>query len=136
MNARNNAAIEAVKAAACTNQAVGKRREDLETPIVGVEEAEAQPKPLNLHDLYLLQSDCDYHSAITLQACEVQSITRRMRGIRAITGILMAAADRDAFSLGDNLEFGLIDALFALATDADADLESANAKALKKVGAA
>ena len=47
----------------------------------------------------------------------------------------MAAGDREALSLGDNLEFGLVDALYALATDANADLESENEKALKEGGA-
>ena len=121
MNARKNAASVAVQAAACANQAESAHC--------------TEPQPLDLHSLYLRNFDCGYHNDLALPAYQVQGIARRLRGIKAITGILMAAADREALSLGDNLEFGLVDALYALATDANADLESANEKALKEGGA-
>lgn len=118
MNARKNAASVAVQAAACANQA-----------------GSVPSQALDLHSLYLRNFDCGYHNDLALPAYRVQGIARRLRGIKAITGILMAAGDREALSLGDNLEFGLVDALYALATDANADLESANEKALKEGGA-
>lgn len=122
MNARKNAASVAVQAAACANQAGSAPH--------------AEPQPFDVNSLYLRSHNCGYHNGLALPAHQVQDIARRLRGIKAISAILMAAGDRDALSLGDNLEFGLVDALYALATDATTDLEAANELALKKGGAA
>lgn len=164
MTASKNAARVAVKAAACANQPAGKPSDVFDCIAMGIprEEWEAsldndkarvwsawmkqgesaqthtqdeESEPVNLHGLYRFQSECGYDNDLTLSAYQVQNITRRLRGIRAITGVLMAAGFREDLSLGDYLEGGLKDAVYALACDADADLEQANAKA-RKVGAA
>lgn len=164
MTACKNAARVAVKAAACANQPDGKPSDVFDCIAMGIpreeweasldndkarawsawmkqgEPAQAYPRgeesePVNLHGLYRYQSECGYENDLTLSAYQVQNITRRLRGIRAITGVLMAAGCREDLSLGDYLEGGLKDAVYALVCDAGEDLEQANAKA-RKVGAA
>lgn len=107
MNARNNAAIEAVKAAACLDE-----------------------QPFDMHREYQLNADCGYTRDLSLPACEAQSVAARLRGANAVTAILIAEGAENV-SLGGYLRGGLLDALHCLIGDAMAALEHANDEASK-----
>lgn len=105
MNARNNAAIEAVKAAACLDE-----------------------QPFDMHREYQLNADCGYTRDLKLPACEAQSVAARLRGANAVTAILIAEGAENV-SLGGYLRGGLLDALNCLIGDAITTLEQANNEA-------
>ena len=107
MNARNNAAIEAVKAAACLDES-----------------------PVDLHHEYSLNAHCGYTRDLKLPACEAQSVAARLRGANAVTAILMTEGTENV-SLGGYLRGGLLDALHCLIGDAMVALEHANDEASK-----
>lgn len=107
MNARNNAAIEAVKAAACLDES-----------------------PVDLHKEYNLNAHCGYARDLRLPESEAQSLASRLRGANAVTAILMTEGAENV-SLGGYLRGGLLDALHCLIGDAMAALEHANDEASK-----
>ncbi len=95
-----------------------------------------EPQPLDLHDLYRTQAACGYTRDLTLYASQVQRITARLRGVTAISSVLLAASDDDALQLSEWLQFGLIEAVNALASDAFREIESTNEHAAKRQGGA
>lgn len=107
MNARNNAAIEAVQAAACLDE-----------------------QPFDMHREYQLNADCGYARDLRLPESEAQSLASRLRGANAVTAILMTEGAENV-SLGGYLRGGLLDALHCLIGDAMAALEHANDEASK-----
>lgn len=114
MNTRNNAALKAVKAEPCLN---------------------LDELALDVHALYKQQAGCGYDRDLGLSAFEVQGIAARLRGIRAISALFIAAGDSDALKLGGWIDGGLNDALQALAEDAHSILEQHNNR-VQKGGAA
>ena len=117
MTAKKNAARVAVQAAACANQPAD------------------EPQPLDIHGLYRAQSECGHANSATLYAHQIQGIAARMRGITAITSILIAAGDEDAMTLGRGMRSGLREAIHELAQYTAYDLEQTSEKA-RKGGAA
>lgn len=96
-------------------------------PVAPVENDE--PQPLNLHALYQQQAACGYTRDLVLRSTTAQGITARLRGISAITSILLASSDSETLHLGEWLQHGLIEAVSALAQDAHYDLEQVNESA-------
>lgn len=86
------------------------------------------PAQLDLHRIYREQVACGYTHTLTLSPQQAQSLAARLRGIAAITGVLIAASTdyEDAPTLGNWLQGGLLDALGSLAFDAQDDLELAS----------
>lgn len=111
MNARNNAAIEAVKAAACLDES-----------------------PMDMHQQYHLNTHCGYTRDLRLPESEAQSLASRLRGANAVTAILMTEGTENV-SLGGYLRGGLLDALDCLIGDAMTALEHANDEASKEEAA-
>ncbi len=95
-----------------------------------------EPAPLDLHELYHQQSERGYTRTLTLYPCQVQSIAARLRGITAITAVLIAGDDSETLELGSWIRPGLIEAVHALARNATSTLYSANESAIKEGGAA
>lgn len=92
--------------------------------------------PLDLHRLYQQQAAGEYTRDLMLSRSTVQGITARLRGISAITAVLIAADDSEPLCLGAWLSAGLIEAVHALASDAHYDIERINNLAAKEGGAA
>lgn len=83
-------------------------------------------QPLDMHRLYRAQSGCGYDNTLTLLPGDVQAIASRLRGITALSAVLMVAGDSERLKLGDWLHGGLCDAMHALAEDAGEVLERYN----------
>lgn len=88
--------------------------------------------PIDLHRLYQQQAACGYTRDLLLSCSTVQGITARLRGISAITAVLIAADDSESLCLGAWLSAGLIEAVHALASDAHCDIERINNRAAKE----
>lgn len=110
MNARNNAAIEAVKAAACLDE-----------------------QPVDLHDLYRQQSQGGYDKPVNLEQCEASSMAASLRGLVAVTAVLQAGIDGDCLTLSNWFKGGLLDAVHELAVNTQYTLEAANSRAEKEL---
>ncbi len=82
--------------------------------------------PLDLHALYHQQSACGYTRNLTLRATQAQQLTASLRGITAITAVLMAESDDETLHLGNWLRAGLVEAVHSLAWSASNDLERIN----------
>lgn len=74
-----------------------------------------EDQPLDLHALYRMNADCGYTDRIDLPAHTASSIAASLRGIRAITAILLVATDTDVLTLGEWLQSGLVEAVDSLA---------------------
>lgn len=90
--------------------------------------------PTDLHDLYQRHARCGYATDLMLTQHQAQEVAARLRGIAAITGVLIACRDEEV-KLGDYLRSGLHDALNALADDATAYIEEAATKAARRAAA-
>lgn len=88
--------------------------------------------PLNLHALYRQQSACGYTRSLTLHAAQAQQLTASLRGINAITAVLMAESDDETLHLGNWLRAGLVEAVHSIAWSATNDLERINEHAHKE----
>ena len=92
---------------------------------------------LDLHAVFRLQEECGYTRDLVLDAYSAQRLTGRLRGITALTGVLMAG-DSLEVSLGEWLHSGLVEAIHHLTLDSHRDQEAINDranKAAKKVAA-
>ena len=69
------------------------------------------PASIKLHTLYHSNLACNFNNDLTLRAHQAQSITGSLRGIQAITAVLIATADEDAIDLGPWMRSGLIEAI-------------------------
>lgn len=85
--------------------------------------------PLDLHDLSQSLHAAGYNNALTLNPMQVQNMAASLRGIGAITAVLIAGNDTDELKLGEWMRGGLIDAIDQLAFCIAADLEQANDRA-------
>lgn len=92
--------------------------------------------PLDLHRLYQQQAACGYTRDLVLNATQVQDLVTRLRGINAITAVLIAGDNTEQLHLGDWLRAGLTEAISALTWDMANDLERINERARKQEGAA
>lgn len=88
-------------------------------------------KPLNLHDVCLEQRACGFDNGLHLLSHAVQTIATRVRGIQAISAVLLVDDSLDC-TLGAHLRYGLVGAIHALASDTEADFEQANEAAMKE----
>lgn len=95
-----------------------------------------EPQPLNLHGVYSAQAACGYTHDLTLHAHQVQHITARLRGVAAISSILLASTDTQMLHLSEWLQFGLIEAISELTRDAAREIECTNELAAKRKGGA
>lgn len=99
--------------------------------------AQAEPCPqhqsqaVNVHDLFLEMSACGYTHSLTLSDTEAKGIASRLRGISAVSALLIAGGDEDSLELGDWMRSGLLEALHALADDAGSFLSRSNTRAQK-----
>ena len=87
---------------------------------------EAQGVALDLHGLYQRNTTCGYHDDLTLSACEVQSITARLRGAAAISALMLATINREEFAVSEYIQSGLVEAMHALTTDVQDSIEKRN----------
>ena len=71
----------------------------------------------SLHDVYQQQAECGYDKDLLLPRFTLQSIAARLRGISAISAVLLAGEGADV-SLGDWMRPGLIEAVGVIAEDA------------------
>lgn len=94
--------------------------------------ADDEPQPLDLHDLYHSMNACGYTRDLTLPAGQVEDIAADLRGIRAITAVLIAGQDTEQLELSDWLSGGLVDAIHRLAWSASTSIEKANNRAKNK----
>lgn len=78
---------------------------------------------LDLHAQYLQQSACSYSQPLALHAHQAQQLAASLRGITAITAVLMAE-EEDVLHLGNWLRAGLIDAVHTMARSATDELEA------------
>lgn len=81
---------------------------------------------VNLHEIYQQNSACGFNRALHLCTDDVQSITSRLRGIRAITALLIATANSEAVDMSEWMRGGLVEAVHVLTGDAHTILERAN----------
>lgn len=88
--------------------------------------------PLNLYALYHQQAACGYTRSLTLHATQAQHLTSSLRGINAITAVLMAESDDETLHLGNWLRAGLVEAVHSIAWSATNDLERINEHACKE----
>lgn len=91
--------------------------------------ADDEPQPLDLHDLYHSMEACGYTRDLTLPGSDAQNIAADLRGIRAITAVLIAGQDTEQLELSDWLSGGLVDAIHRLAWSASTSIEKANNRA-------
>ena len=98
----------------------------------GVAAPSNEPQPLNLHDVYRTQAACGYTHDLMIHAHQAQHIAARLRGITAISSILLAASDTEAMHMSEWLHFGLMEAISELASDAARDIERENERAAKR----
>lgn len=105
--------------------------------LAGVSVPGDEQSPLDLHDLYHQQEAAGYSRDLTLPSHVVQSLAQSLRGINAVTAVLIAG-DNETLRLGDWLRGGLIEAANALSWSMSNDLERANEHAARaqKGGAA
>lgn len=90
--------------------------------------------PLDLHDLHMRNSACGYERELTLPTYKAQSVAARLRGIRAISAVLITDSSPE-IELGDYIHFGLIEAISCLADGIITDIEWANSRANREVEA-
>ena len=87
-------------------------------------------KAISLHAEYRHAVDCGFSDhPLELSGYTVKGIAMRLRGISAITAVLLAdnAGDTDGgVDLGNWLRHGLIDAAYSLANDAGSILHEAD----------
>lgn len=100
--------------------------------------APAQPTPtrdelaqdanaaVDLHALYRRAAVCGYGDALTFTASNVQSIQARLRGITAVSAILIAEVGSTEIDLGAWMRSGLVEAVHALAADASREIDRLN----------
>lgn len=94
-----------------------------------------EPASIQLHTLYHSNLACNFNNDLTLRAHQAQSITGSLRGIQAITAVLIATADEDAIDLGPWMRSGLIEAINTITWAMSADLEKINERATNAQGA-
>lgn len=90
---------------------------------------------MDMHAMYREQAAAGYTRDLTLRASEVQAVTARLRGMEAISAVLIAGLDNEALKLGAWMRGGLVEAMHALAADAYQVLER-NDTSAQKGGAA
>ena len=104
MNAQNNAARVAAQAELCQKP---------------------EEQPVDVHAAYQSQAACGYDRTLSLVPGQVQGIASRLRGISAISALLIAA-EGDQLKLSSWMRGGLQEALHDLAEDAHYVLERQN----------
>ncbi|MNS50468.1 hypothetical protein D3C72_831180 [compost metagenome] len=80
-------------------------------------------KALDLHDVYNQNSECGFPKELLLSHGSAALIAARLRGINAVSAVLIAGNARDNLDLSDWMRGGLIEAIHALAEDAYGALE-------------
>lgn len=85
---------------------------------------------LDMHRAYQRAAECGFTKDLLLHSSQAQNIAARLRGIDAITAVLMV--DDGAIDVGEFIRGGLIEAVRALADDANSMLESINTRAQKQ----
>ncbi len=93
-----------------------------------IAEADAEIGALDLHHEWKLNHDCGFSSDLDLHNHEVANMASRLRGISAIAQVLLVESP-GVMTMGDNMRAGLLDAIDALAVDANEYLERANIRA-------
>lgn len=83
---------------------------------------------LDLHSEWKLNHDCGLDNDLDLHNHEVANMASRLRGISAIAQVLLVESP-GVMTMGDNMRAGLLDAIDALAVDANEYLERANIRA-------
>lgn len=83
----------------------------------------ADGKTFNLHDLYLRNSACGYPEKTLLPLGSAAKVAARLRGINAVSAVLIAGSDEGDIELGAWMRGGLAEAIHALAEDAFNELE-------------
>lgn len=83
-------------------------------------------EPVNLHDLYQRNKACGYSDDLTFSVSEVQSIATRLRGVKAISALMIATINREEFSVSEYIQSGLVEAMHALTSDVQDSLERRN----------
>lgn len=80
---------------------------------------EQENAPLNLHETYWQMTDeaCFDHEVI-LHPSQAGELASRLRGIKAVTAVLIAGCDEDVLELGNWMRGGLVTAAHILAKDA------------------
>lgn len=93
-----------------------------------IAEADAEIGALDLHHEWKLNHDCGFSSDLDLHNHEVANMASRLRGISAIAQVLLVESP-GVMTMGANMRAGLLDAIDALAVDANEYLERANIRA-------
>lgn len=100
--------------------------------------ASAQPTPardefaqdanaaVDLHALYRRAAVCGYGDALTFTGSNVQSIQARLRGITAVSAVLIAEVGSTDIDLGAWMRSGLVEAVHAMAVDASWEIDRLN----------
>lgn len=91
---------------------------------------------VNLHDLYQRNLACGYRDDLTFSASELQSIASRLRGVTAISALMIATINREEFAVSEYIQSGLVEAMHALAFDVQDSLERRNSTTQKAKEAA
>ena len=94
---------------------------------------------IDLHDEFLSNHACGIDNDLTLNRGTAANIYARMRGLAAITTVLIAESDSSiehSVKLGNCLRSSLIEAVHALAIDTENDLCEAADRARKVKGVA
>lgn len=81
---------------------------------------------VNLHEIYQRNSACGFNRALHLRTDDVQSLSSRLRGIRAISALFIATANSEAVDMSEWMRSGLVEAVHVLAGDAHVILELEN----------
>lgn len=85
---------------------------------------------INLHAVLLAQEECGYTRDLVLSAYSAQKMAGRLRGINAITSVLIAGDSMDV-RLGEWMRSGLVEAIHHLTQDGQRHLEDINDHAAK-----
>lgn len=87
---------------------------------------EAQDVALDLHALYRRNATCGYSDDLTFSASEVQSMAARLRGVTAISSLLIATINREEFVASESIQSGLVEAMHVLTADVQDSIEKRN----------
>lgn len=90
-----------------------------------------EPQPINLHELYRLQTDIGYDRSLTLPPHVLQDLAVHLRGISAVAAVLTAATDEETINLSSWMNSGLLDAVRTLTEGASDILYRADERARK-----
>ncbi|QXL83271.1 hypothetical protein [Comamonas sp. NLF-1-9] len=91
-------------------------------------------EPLDLHEIYMAQAFGDFSAGVRLGAFDARRLAQRLRGIEAISAVLLACGDDNRLRISARMLSGLADAVHALALEAIDVLDRADLEGKLEAG--